>query len=51
MEYKEGESSFGSGFVICAVLDWAGICSNERGFLSIKPSFLTELGESERKHN
>lgn len=51
MEYKEGESSFGPGFVICAALDWAGVWSNERGFLSIKPSFLMEIEESKRKHN
>jgi len=48
---KEGERSLGHGFVICAVLDWAGVCSNERGFLSIKPSFLMELEESKRKYN
>jgi len=45
---KEGQSSFGPGFVICAILDWAGVCNNERGFLSIKPSFLMELEESKK---
>lgn len=45
---KEGESSFGPGFVICAILDWADVCNNERGFLTIKPSFLMELEESEK---
>ena len=40
---KEGDSAFGPGFVIYAVLDWAGICKNERGFLSINPKFLNEL--------
>lgn len=40
---KEGDSAFGPGFVICAVLDWAGICKNERGFLSINPEFLSEI--------
>ena len=39
---KAGESAFGPGFVVCAVLDWAGICKNERGYLSINPSFLME---------
>lgn len=43
---KEGQSAFGPGFVIFAILDWAGICNNEKGFLTIKPSFLMELGES-----
>jgi len=38
-----GESAFGPGFVISAVLDWAGICRNERGFLSIIPDFIKEL--------
>jgi len=47
-EAKEGESSFGPGFVICAILDWADVCNNERGFLTIKPSFLMELEESEK---
>ncbi|OPX85750.1 DUF2089 family protein [Pelotomaculum sp. PtaB.Bin117] len=43
---KEGESAFGPGFVICAVLDWAEICKNERGYLSICPMFLSEYKES-----
>jgi hypothetical protein len=30
-----GKTAFGPGFVIAAVLDWAGICRNERGYLSI----------------
>lgn len=34
-----GETAFGPGFVICAILDWAGICMNERGYLSINPTF------------
>lgn len=42
---QEGETAFGPGFVICAILDWAEICSNERGYLSIKPSFLGELNK------
>ncbi|WP_242976377.1 hypothetical protein [Clostridium diolis] len=43
---KEGQSAFGPSFVIFAILDWAGICNNEKGFLTIKPSFLMELEES-----
>lgn len=39
---KEGETAFGPGFVIASVLDWAGICKNERGYLSICPAFLVE---------
>ncbi len=30
-----GMTAFGPGFVIAAVLDWAGICNNERGYLTI----------------
>jgi len=37
---KEGETAFGPGFVICAVLDWAEICKNERGYLTINPLFI-----------
>ena len=39
---QEGGTAFGPGFVICAVLDWAEVCSNERGYLSIRPTFLEE---------
>lgn len=48
---KQGESSFGAGFVIYAILDWASICNNELGFLTIKPSFLLELEESKKSIN
>lgn len=37
------ESAFRPGFVISDILDWAGICRNERGFLSIIPDFINEL--------
>lgn len=37
---QEGETAFGPGFVICAVLDWVDICKNERGYLRINPVFL-----------
>lgn len=36
---KEGETAFGPGFVICAVLDWSDICKNERGYLTMNPTF------------
>ena len=39
---QEGGTAFGPGFVICAVLDWAEICKNEKWYLSIKPMFLEE---------
>lgn len=38
-----GETAFGPGFVIAAILDWAGICRNERGYLTINPTFLNEI--------
>lgn len=40
---QEGETAFGPGFVICAILDWAEICKNERGYLRINQSFINEL--------
>jgi hypothetical protein len=39
----EGETAFGPGFVICAILDWAEICKNERGYLTINPAIMNEL--------
>lgn len=41
---KPGESAPGAGYVIAAVLDWAGICINTRGYLKINPWFLKECG-------
>ena len=38
-----GRSAFGPAFVICAILDWAGICNNVRGYLIIKQSYLDEM--------
>lgn len=38
-----GETAFGPGFVIAAVLDWAEVCNNERGYLSIRGSFMSEI--------
>jgi len=40
---QEGETAFGPGFVIAAVLDWANICNNERGYLTINHSFINEV--------
>lgn len=39
---QEGETAFGPGFVICAILDWAEICNNERGYLSLNSKFTIE---------
>ena len=39
---QEGETAFGPGYVICAILDWAEICKNEKWYLSINPMFLEE---------
>lgn len=43
---EEGKSAFGPAFVICAILDWAGVCKNERGYLSISPEFLMDNNEN-----
>jgi len=40
---QEGETAFGPGFVICAILDWIEVCKNQRGYLSITPEFLKEV--------
>ena len=32
----QGESSFDPLFVIAAILDWAGIATNERGYMELK---------------
>lgn len=37
-----GKSAFGPGFVIAAVLDWAEICHNGRGYLTINERFISE---------
>jgi hypothetical protein len=37
-----GGSALGPGFVIAAVLDWAEICHNERGYIKINNKFLEE---------
>jgi hypothetical protein len=38
-----GKAAFGPGFVVAAILDWAEICNNERGFVTINPKYLNEL--------
>ncbi|MHB8963875.1 MAG: hypothetical protein ACYC5K_12070 [Saccharofermentanales bacterium] len=40
---KIGNTAFGPGFVIFAVLDWAGICRNELGRISMNPLFMSEM--------
>jgi len=40
---KTGETAFGPGFVVAAILDWAEICNNERGYLTINPSFMSAI--------
>lgn len=30
-----GKTAFGPGFIIATVLNWAEICHNERGYLTI----------------
>lgn len=37
-----GETAFGPGFVVAAVLDWVEICHNERGYLTINNKFMAE---------
>jgi len=38
-----GETAFGPGFVIAAILDWAEVCHNDRGYLTINQSFMSEI--------
>ena len=37
-----GDTAFGPGFVIAAILDWAEICHNDRGYLTINQNFISE---------
>lgn len=37
-----GKAAFGPGFVIAAILDWAVVCKNERGFFTINSGFMIE---------
>ena len=38
-----GKAAFGPGFVVAAILDWAEVCNNERGFVTINSKYLNEL--------
>lgn len=38
-----GESTFDPTFVLAAMLDWAGIGINQRGFVSLHPSYIAKL--------
>lgn len=40
---KVGATAFGPGFVIAAVLNWVEICNNERGYLTLNPTFRSLL--------
>lgn len=35
-----GESTYDPVFVLAAVLDWAGIATNQRGYLTLTPAYL-----------
>ena len=37
-----GKAAFGPGFVVAAILDWAEVCNNERGFVTIKHGFMLD---------
>ena len=37
-----GKTAFGPGFVVAAILDWAEVCNNERGFITIKSGYMIE---------
>lgn len=40
---KYGESTFDPVFVLAAMLDWAGIANNQRGFVSLNPNYIAKL--------
>lgn len=40
---KYGESTYDPTFVLAAMLDWAGIGINQRGFVSLNPNYLAKL--------
>lgn len=44
-EKSEGESVFYTTFVIAAIMDWAGIAYNRRKYMTLKPSFLYNIGD------
>jgi hypothetical protein len=40
---KHGESTYDPTFVIAAILDWAEIAINQRGFVSLNPKYIAKL--------
>jgi hypothetical protein len=38
-----GESTYDPTFVLVAMLDWAGIAKNQRGFVSLNPNYVAKL--------
>jgi hypothetical protein len=38
-----GESTYDPTFVLVAMLDWAGIANNQRGFVSLNPNYVAKL--------
>ena len=38
-----GESTYDPTFVLAAMLDWAGIANNQRGFLTLNPNYIAKL--------
>lgn len=38
-----GESTYDPTFVLAAILDWAGIGINQRGFISLNPNYIAKL--------
>ena len=38
-----GESTYDPVFVLAAMLDWAGIANNQRGFVSLNPNYVAKL--------
>jgi hypothetical protein len=40
---KYGESTYDPTFVLAAMLDWAGIGINQRGFVSLNPNYISKL--------
>ena len=41
---EQGESTYDPTFVIAAVLEWAEIAINQRGFVSLNPKYIAKLG-------
>lgn len=41
---EKGESTYDPTFVIAAVMEWAEIANNQRGFVSLNPKYVAKLG-------